>query len=58
MSCVISVQRKHVSGQVHVDVRVDKPDPAGGPRSLHVTVDGQDHTLTGDGTTFLPSVVV
>ena len=44
LSCDIEIRRKHVTGKVSVDVKVD-PDN----QTVTITVDGQKHTVTGDG---------
>ena len=44
LSCDIKIRRKHVTGKVSVDVKVD-PDN----QTVTITVDGQEHTVTGDG---------
>ena len=44
LACDIEIRRKHVTGKVSVDVKVD-PDN----QTVTINVDGQKHTVAGDG---------
>ena len=44
LSCDVDIRRKHVTGRINVDVKVDRAN-----RTVTITADGQEHTVAGSG---------